>query len=112
MRLQLQHNGWDISEAENGRIALAFLLLELVVATAAGAITGAISSAAFFDPDAELLALAPRLAVGLAGAAVFAWLEVGRQAALAALVADAEGLIQPPPLLQAEPVIEALPADE
>ena len=52
------------------------------------------------------------LAVGLAGAAVFAWLEVGRQAALAALVADAEGLIQPPPLLQAEPVIEALPADE
>lgn len=93
-------------------IALAFLLLELVVATAAGAITGAISSAAFFDPDAELLALAPRLAVGLAGAAVFAWLEVGRQAALAALVADAEGLIQPPPLLQAEPVIEALPADE
>ncbi len=94
-------------------IALAFLLLELVVATAAGAITGAISSAAFFDPDAELLALAPRLAVGLASAAVFAWLDVGRQTALAALVADAEGLIQPPPpLLQAEPVIEALPADE
>jgi len=25
MRLQLQHNGWDISEAENGRIALARL---------------------------------------------------------------------------------------
>lgn len=94
-------------------IALAFVLLELVVASAAGAITGAISSAAFFDPDTELLALAPRIAVGLAAAAVFAWLEVGRQAALAALVADAEGLIQPPPaLLQAEPVIEALPADE
>jgi hypothetical protein len=93
-------------------IAFAFLLLELVVATAAGTITGAISGAAFFNPEAELLALAPRIAVGLAAAAVFAWLEVGRQGALAALAADAEGLIQPPPALEAEPVIEALPAPE
>src|SRR5205085_5772301 len=85
-------------------IALAFLLLELIVATAAGTISGAISSAAFFDPEAELLALAPRIAVGLAAAAVFAWLEVARQGALAALMADAEGLIQ-------QPVVEALPAE-
>jgi hypothetical protein len=91
-------------------IAFAFLLLELVVATAAGTITGVISSSAFFDPDAELLALAPRIAVGLAAAAVFAWLEVGRQGALAALVADAEGLIQPP--AEAELVVEALPVEE
>jgi hypothetical protein len=94
-------------------IALAFLLLELVVGTAAGTISGAISSAAFFDANAELLALAPRIAVGLAAAAVFAWLEVARQAALAALVADAEGLIQPVvEAVAAELVIEALPVPE
>jgi hypothetical protein len=94
-------------------IALAFLLLELVVATAAGTLTGAISSAAFFDPNAELLALAPRIAVGLAAAAVFAWLEVGRQGALAAIALDAAGLIETPvEALPAEPVIEALPVPE
>jgi hypothetical protein len=94
-------------------VALAFLLLEVVVTTAAGTISGAISSAAFFDADAELLALAPRIAVALAAAAVFAWLEVGRQGALAALMADAEGLVQPVvEAVAAEPVIEALPVPE
>ena len=109
-------------------VAVAFLLLELIVGAAAGAITGALSSAAFLDADAELLAMAPRLAVGLATAAVFAWLEVGRQGALAALAADADGLIEAPPdeppraevptvlerpqATQPDQVIEALPVPE
>jgi hypothetical protein len=70
----------------------------------------------FLDPQAELVALAPRAAVALAAAAVFAWLEVGRMGAFAALAADAEGLIapepppEPPPV--AELVIDALPAED
>jgi hypothetical protein len=100
-------------------VAAAFIVLELVVATAAGAIGGAISSTSLFDPDLELLALAPRIALGLATAAVLSWLEVARLGALAALAADAEGLvptppeeISPPHAPMAEPVIEALPVAE
>jgi hypothetical protein len=98
-------------------VSAAFLLLDLIVASIAGMLTGAISGTAFLDPDAEMLALAPRIAVGLAAAAVFAWLEVARMGALSALALDAEGLMgepepapEPPPL--AEPVIEALPVEE
>jgi hypothetical protein len=94
-------------------VTLAFLLLELVAGAVVATLTGFISGAAFLDPRAELLALAPRAAIGLAAAAVFAWLEVGRMAALASIAADAEGLIappqEPPP---AELVIEALPVEE
>ena len=92
-----------------------FLLLELIAASVAGLFTGLISSTSMFDPGAEMLALAPRIAAGLAFAAVFAWLEVGRMGALAAIAADAEGLIEPPPagpVLIAEPVIEALPVPD
>ena len=113
-------------------IAAAFLVLELVVATAGATISGTMSSA--FDTDRELLAMAPRIGVGLATAVVFAWLEVGRQGALAALAAGEEGLIEIPPEPQrhepprpapapvalerpsegpvAEQVIEALPVDD
>ena len=100
-------------------IAAAFIVLELVVATAAGAVGGAISSTSLFSPDLEVLALAPRIAIGLATTVVFSWLEVARQGALAALAADAEGLIEtppeeapPPPAPTAEMVVEALPVDE
>lgn len=106
-------------------IAAAFLLLELLVAATGTLFTGMLSGRALLDPRGELLAVAPRLAVGLALAAVFAWLEVGRQGALAALAADAEGLIQLPPdprpsapvpaVLERpwpEPIIEALPVDD
>jgi hypothetical protein len=97
-------------------VTLAFVLLELIVASSAAVFTGVLSGGAWLDPAAELLALAPRAAVGLAAAAVFAWLEVGRMGALAALAADAEGLIEPPappePPPVAELVVEALPADE
>src|SRR5216683_798868 len=105
-------------------VQLAFLLLQLVVASAAGLFTGILWAG--LDPALLLLALPPRLAAGLAFGAVFAWLEVARQGALAALVADAEGLIdlppEPPPLppapdvlrrpevVEALPVIDALPA--
>ena len=105
-------------------IQLAFLLLEAVVATIAGLFTGILWTG--LDPAFLLVALPPRLAAGLAFGAVFAWLEVARQGALAAIVADAEGLIEvqaePPPLppaptvlrrpepIEALPVIEALPA--
>jgi hypothetical protein len=99
-------------------VSVAFLVLDLIAATVAGMLTGAISSTSFLEPGVELLALAPRIAVGLAAAAVFAWLEVGRMGALSALALDAEGLIgeqsappQPAPPL-AEPVIEALPIEE
>jgi hypothetical protein len=107
-------------------VAAAFLLLELVVATAGTMLTGVVSGTAVFDGDMQLLALAPRIAAGLATGVMFAWLEVGRQGALAAIAADAEGLIehQPEPRPHApapavlerprapEPVIEALPVDE
>ncbi|TMA24995.1 MAG: hypothetical protein E6J88_10245 [Deltaproteobacteria bacterium] len=72
--------------------------------------TGVLSSRTGLDLDAEFLALAPRVAAGLAFAAVFAWLEVGRMGALAALAADAEGLIETPAV--AEPVVEALPVPD
>jgi len=91
-------------------VTLAFFLLELIAAAAMGTITGVISSTTGFDPDVEILAIAPRIAAGLAAAAIFAWLEVGRMGALAALAADAEGLIETPAV--AEPVIEALPVDQ
>jgi len=99
-------------------VTLAFLFLEVIAATAAAMFTGFISSTSLFEPSAELLAGAPRAAVGLAFAAVYAWLEVGRMGALAALAADAEGLIaepqEPPPspVPLAEAVIEALPVEE
>src|SRR5216683_362696 len=66
-------------------VQLAFLLLQLVVASAAGLFTGILWAG--LDPALLLLALPPRLAAGLAFGAVFAWLEVARQGALAALVA-------------------------
>lgn len=98
-------------------VTVAFLFLELIAATGAGLFTGFISSASMFEPNAELLALAPRAAVSLAFTAVFAWLELGRMGALAAIAADAEGLIEapvapPPPARIAEPVIEALPVED
>jgi hypothetical protein len=97
-------------------VTFAFTFLELIVGSIAAMFTGVLSGAALFNPSAELLALAPRAAIGLAAAAVFAWLEVGRMAALAALAADAEGLIEPPappePAPMAELVVEALPAEE
>ena len=105
-------------------VQLAFVVLELIVASAAGLFTGLLWSG--LDPEVMVLALAPRIAAGLAFGAVFAWLEVARQAALAALVADGEGLIELPPeapppppaptvlerpeVVEALPVIEALPA--
>ncbi len=102
-------------------VSVAFLVLDLIAASVAGMLSGVLSMSSFLDADAQLLALSPRIAVGLAAAVVFAWLEVGRMAALAALAMDAEGLMAPPapssatPLQGvpiAEPVIEALPVDE
>ena len=99
-------------------VSLAFVFLELIAAAVVGGLTGVLSTGALFDPDAELLAIAPRIAIGLAAAAVFAWLEVARMGALSAIALDAEGLIETPPepqppeaVLIAEPVIEALPVD-
>jgi hypothetical protein len=63
-----------------------------------------------------------RIAVWVAFAVIFAWLEMGRQGALAALAADAEGLIDLPPepappppvpaVLQRPEVIEGVPVIE
>jgi hypothetical protein len=84
-------------------IAAAFFLLELVVAAVAAAMTGSLNAS--FDPARAIVSVAPRLAIGIASACVLAWLETGRQGALAALAADAEGLIQHPP----EPVARRIP---
>jgi len=105
-------------------VQLAFGLLELVVAAIAGLFTGVLGFG--LDPAVMLLALPARAAAWLAFAAVFAWLEVARQGAFAALIADAEGLVElpsepppPPPapavlerpdVIEALPVIDALPA--
>lgn len=103
-------------------VQLAFLLLELIVASIAGLLTSVLWSG--FDPEVVLLSVPARVAAGLAFGAVFAWLEVARQAALAALVADGEGLLDLPPepqppvpsvldrpeVIEALPVVEALPA--
>ena len=94
-------------------ITFAFILLELVTASLAATLAGFVSGAAFLDPPLELTALPARAALGLAAAAVFAWLEVGRMGALAALAADAEGVLgeeQPAPV--AELVVDALPVEE
>jgi len=97
-------------------ITLVFVGLELIVGSAAAGVTGILSGATFFNLPAELLALAPRAAIGLAAAAVFGWLEVARMGAFAALAADAEGLIAPEappePAPVAELVVEALPVEE
>jgi hypothetical protein len=97
-------------------VTLAFVFLETIVASVAAALTGFASGAALFNPPLELLALAPRAAIGLAAGVVFGWLEVGRMGALAALAADAEGLIEPPAAPQPTPVadlvVEALPAED
>lgn len=101
-------------------VSLAYLVLELVAASAAGMFAGVISSSSLLDPRLEFLALAPRAAVSLAFGAVFAWLEVGKMGSYAALALDAEGLVpeepeaplRPGPVPVAEPVVEALPADD
>src|SRR5256885_78023 len=59
-------------------ITVVFVGVELIVASAAAGVTGVLSGATFFNLPAELLALAPRAAIGLAAAAVFGWLEVAR----------------------------------
>lgn len=93
-------------------VTLAFVFLELIAGAAAATLTGFLSGVAFLDFRSELLALAPRAAIGLAAAAVFSWLEVARMGALSALAADEEGLIAPEEPPRAELVIDALPAEE
>jgi hypothetical protein len=95
-------------------ILAAFAILELIAGGVSGALTAVLATAGF-GPRAQLLAVPARIAVWLAFSAVFAWLEVGRLAALAALAADDEGLLEPPAIAQPPPpapVVEALPADE
>jgi hypothetical protein len=77
-------------------VAASFFLLEVLCATAGGALAGFVSASADLDGGGLLLALAPRAALTVATGAIFAWLETARQGALAALAADAEGLITVP----------------
>jgi hypothetical protein len=97
-------------------VTAAFIFLELIVASVGTTLTAMLSGAAWLDPAPQAIALAPRAAVALTTGAVFAWLEVGRMGALAALAADAEGLIEPPappePPPAAELVVDAIPADD
>jgi hypothetical protein len=105
-------------------VELAFALLQLIVASAAALFSGI--AAGGLEPSVQILSIPLRLAVGLAFAAVFAWITVARHGAFAALAADAEGLIELPPepppatpapsvlrrpeVIEGLPVIEALPA--
>ncbi len=108
-------------------VTLAFWLLELVVAMAGSTLGAGISTNAALDADRQLLAMAPRAALYIATGAVFVWIEVARQGALAAIVANEAGLLEaprdpeppesvprvlyrPPPV--AELVVEALPVKE
>ena len=97
-------------------VTLAFFLLEAIAAAVSAGIGGAFSGPALLGPETAVLALAPRIALGLAFAAVFSWLEVGRMGALAAIACDVEGLLGPEPepeaLPVAEPVVEALPVED
>jgi hypothetical protein len=105
-------------------VSAAFLVLELIVSAVAGGLSGAFSGMTFLNPEAALFGLAPRVALGLAFSAVFAWLEVGRMGALAAIACDAEALLgpdhggqipEPVPeegVIEAQPVVEALPLDD
>ena len=86
-------------------VAGTFFVLELLVATSGGALAGTISASTGFAAADQLLSLAPRTALAVATGVVFAWLETARQGALAALAADAEGLI----VLAPEPEPEPLP---
>lgn len=99
-------------------VGAAFFLLELVAAAVSGALAGMFSGPALLAREAAAVAVVPRIALGLAFAAVFSWLEVGKMGALAAIACDAEGLLGPgaPPAehvveAPAEHVIEALPAE-
>jgi hypothetical protein len=109
-------------------VSAAFFLLELIAAAVSGGLAGMFSGPALLEPDTAAVAIIPRIALGLAFAAVFSWLEVGKMAALAASACDAEGLLgpsSPPPdsrvephsaervieALPVEPIIEALPAE-
>jgi hypothetical protein len=77
-------------------IALAFVLLELVVATALGALAGPLLSDDLSFAG-QLFALGPRIGLTIATTTMLAWLELARQGALAALAADTEGLLTLPP---------------
>lgn len=105
-------------------VALAFLVLELLVGAMAGMFTGVVTSGNLIDPSHQLIALGPRIAVAIASGVIFSWLEVGRQGALAAIAADAEGLLALPsdpvppvsaptvlerPRALQQPVVEAMP---
>jgi hypothetical protein len=96
-------------------LTAAFLLLELVVASAAAAI-GGIFAGTLLDPGVELISIGPRIALGLVTGVVLSWIEVARFGALAALAADAEGLIDEPAPPEPPPpparVVEAIPAAE
>jgi hypothetical protein len=98
-------------------IAFAFALAEVVVAGVSGSLTAAVSAAGI-SLRAQVLAMPARIAIWVAFAAVFAWLETGKHGALAAIAADDAGLIappEPPPVVEAlplaEPVVDALPAE-
>lgn len=75
-------------------IAAAFALLEVVAAGAFAAFGSAVAEG--LDARRALLALAPRGALAIASAVIFAWLETARQGALAALAADDAGLLPAP----------------
>ena len=82
-------------------VAVAFLVLELIVGAAAATLIG--PSGGSLDPAALVFSMGARIGLAIASAVVFAWLAMGRQGALAAIAADAEGLLpkapepRPPP---------------
>ncbi len=78
-------------------IAAVFFLGELMIATALGTLFGPVLADAPLTFEAQFLSIAPRLALSIVSAVAFAWLELARQGAFAALAADAEGLIELPP---------------
>ncbi len=77
-------------------VSFVFFVMQLVASTALYGLLGPALSDDL-SPGAQLLAMGPRIALSIASAAVFAWLELSQKAALAALAADDEGLLELPP---------------
>jgi hypothetical protein len=69
------------------------VFVEVVVATSLATLGSGLDTRALTSLADAILTLAPRAALAIVGAVLFAWVELGRLGALAILAADAEGLI-------------------
>ena len=79
-------------------LTIAFALVELVIATSLASLGSGLDTRALQSLPDAILTLAPRGALAIAAAVIFAWAELGRMGALAIVAADAQGVldVEPP----------------